>query len=137
MTQPYEHVDEYHVPSPVQVHVVNASDFIAADKPLDVRHVAAHTFTDIGVIIELLQLDPLRVKSEFFISGVGTVQVCHTQAQAQAAVTGVAGTHGALVTCPGAAAGSIHWTDYSQAKLWAVLTGASPVISVISERCAA
>jgi hypothetical protein len=121
----------------VHVHVVNAHEMIPAEKPEKaetVRHVITRTFTDINTVVELLQLDPLRVKTEIFISGAGTVYICHSQAQAQAALTGTGGNFGAQIVCPGANTGSVRYTDYSQAKLWAVLTGASPVISLISEK---
>lgn len=137
MTQPYDHVEltEEELPPPLfHVHVVNADEMRPAEKPADVRHVVTRTFNDIGSVIELLQLDPLRIKTEVFISGVGIVYFCHSYAQAQAALTGTGGNFGAAITCPGAAVGSIRFTDHSQAKVWCVLTGASPSISVISER---
>lgn len=118
----------------VGVHVTNAHELRAPAKVEAVRHVVTRTYNDIGTVIEFLQLDPLRVKSEIFVSGAGNAYVCHSYAQAQAALTGVGGNFGALVPCPGAASAPVHWTDYSQAKIWVVLTGASPVISVISER---
>lgn len=119
----------------VAVHVTNAADFIPPEKPEKFRHLVTRTITDIGSIQELFQQDANRVKAEVFISGAGTVFICHSQAEAQAALTGTGGNFGAQITCPGAAVGSIHYTDYSQARVWVVMTGASPVISYIAERC--
>lgn len=119
---------------PLHVHVVNAEEFKPEEKPASVDHVITSRFTDIGVILEILQLDPDRRKTEVIISGVGSVFICHSQAQAQAALTGTGGNFGAQIVCPGANIGSIVYTDYTQAKQWAVLTGASPVLSLISER---
>lgn len=121
----------------VSVHIDNWHDMPTPKDPGDkTRHVSTRTWTDIGSIVEVLQLDPLRQKTEWFVSGVGTVFICHSQTQAQAALTGGGGNFGAQVICPGANVGSIHWTDFTQAKIWAVLTGASPVLSVIAERYA-
>lgn len=118
----------------VHVHVDNAHEMQPKPVGKKTRHVTTRTFTDINQILEVLQLDPLREKTEWFVSGAGTAFICHSQAQAQAALTGGGGNFGAQVTCPGANTGSIHWTDFTQAKVWVVLTGASPVVSVISER---
>lgn len=128
--------DEEYPPSIVHVHVDNAAEIAAGpgEKVDPVKHVVTRTWTDINTIIEILQLDPLRCKSEIFVSGAGTVYVCHSQSQAQAALTGTGGNFGALIPCPGANASPVHWRDYSQAKVWAVMTGASPAIAVISER---
>lgn len=138
MTMPYEHYEDDPMEMPevpvVKVHVVNASEMHAPEKPASMNHVVTRTVTDIGSIIEVLQLDPNRIKTEYFVSGVGTVFLCHSENQAQAALTGVGGNFGAAITCPGAGVGSIHWTDSTKAKLWAVMTGASPVLSMISER---
>lgn len=114
----------------VHVHVVNASD-LRPQQESRVDHVITATYTTTGVILEVLQEDPLRKKTEFFISGAGTVYVCHSLSQAQQALNG---SGGAAITCPGANVGSIRYTDYTQAKQWAVLSGASPVLSLISER---
>ncbi len=121
------------VQEPVRVHVINAHELHTPVKDPPEMHVVTRTWTDVGSVLEILQQDPLRVKTEFFISGVGTIFICHSQTQAQAALTGGGGNFGAAITCPGAA-GSIRYTDYSQAKIWAVLTGASPVLAIISER---
>jgi hypothetical protein len=120
----------------VNVHVVNPIEIatLPGEQADPVRHVVTRTWNDIGAIVEILQLDPNRTKSEIFVSGAGTVYVCHSLGQAQAALTGTGGNFGALVPCPGAGAAPVHWRDYSQAKVWAVLTGASPAIAVISER---
>lgn len=118
----------------MHVHVDNAEELRPIEKPATVAHVSTRTFNDIGTILEILQEEPNRTKTEFFISGAGTVFICHSQAEAQAALTGSGGNFGAAITCPGANVGSIHYTDFSQAKQWAVLTGASPVLALISER---
>lgn len=117
----------------MNVHVVNAEDIRPPEKPASVNHVITRTFNDIGTVVEILQEDPTRVKTEFFISGTGNVFICHSLSQAQAALTGVGGNFGALIPCPGANP-TINYCDYSQAKQWAVLTGASPVLSLISEK---
>lgn len=127
--------EETVMPPAVHVHVDNAHEMRSPDvKSASTRHVVTRTFNDIGSVIEILQQDPEREKTQFFISGVGTVFVCHSYAQAQAALLGVGGDFGAEIICPGANVGSITYTDYSQAKQWAVLTGASPVLALISER---
>lgn len=117
----------------VHVHVVNASEMKPDNHQAESRHAVTRTFNDIGQVVEILQQDPHRMKTEVFISGVGSVFICHSYAQAQAALTGTGGNFGASITCPGAATGSIRYTDYSQSKMWAVLTGASPLLSLISE----
>jgi hypothetical protein len=118
----------------VGVHVVNAHELHAPVKAEAVRHTVTRTFNDIGQVLELLQQDTLRVQSDIFVSGAGNAYICHSYAQAQAALTGVGGNFGALVPCPGAASAPVHWQDFSQAKMWVVLTGASPVVAVISQR---
>ena len=121
----------------MNVHVVNAEEIRPPEKPASVNHVITRTFNDIGTIIEILQEDPSRVKTEVFISGTGTVFICHSLSQAQAALTGVGGNFGASIPCPGPGTQITHYTDYTNAKQWAVLTGASPVLSLISEKKAA
>lgn len=120
--------------SVVHVHVDNASDLHTPVKEENTRHTVTRTWTDIGLILEILQQDPDRYRTQYFVSGVGNVYICHSQAQAQAALTGTGGNFGAAITCPGANAASINWYDESQGKIWAVLTGASPVLAIISER---
>lgn len=118
----------------MNVHVVNAEEIRPPEKPASVNHVITRTFNDIGTVLEILQEDPSRTKTEVFISGVGTVFICHSYGQAQAALAGTGGQFGAQIICPGANVGSIRYTDYSNTKQWAVLTGASPVLSLISEK---
>lgn len=121
--------------SATYVHVVNAEDIRPTEKPERLRHLVTRTITDIGSVQELFQQDANRIKAEVFISGVGTVIICHSHTEAQAALTGTGGNFGAQITCPGAGIGSIRYTDYSQARCWVVMTGASPVISYVAERC--
>ena len=96
------------------------------------NHIVAMSYTQAGIVIEALQLDPRRVKAVFSISGTGTVSICHSQADAQAAVNNVAGTWGAQFTNNGGP--SIVFESQTTAKIWAVLAGASPVLSIVSER---
>lgn len=133
MTHPYEHQEEDH--QVVRVHVVNSHE-MRAPAPEVIRRIpvmSSQTWTDVLTVIELLQLDPYREKAEVFLSGTGNAYICHSLGDADAVVAG--GVSGAQIALP-AGAGAIHFTLFSQDKAWAVLTGASPVISVVISRCA-
>lgn len=114
---------------PVNVHVLNLpTERVAA------QHVTTMTYAALAVgngPQEILQLNPLRERSVLTITGAGTVILCHSQADAQAAAQGLASAGTPITNI--AAAPSIVVEYLATAKLWAYITGAA-LLGVLTEQ---
>ena len=117
--------------TPVNVHVLNMpTEEVAA------QHVTTMTFATIAPNLpqEVLQLNPLRKRTVLSVTGAGTVTLCHSQADAQAASQGLASA-GIPITNVAAAA-SIVFEYQATAKLWAFITGAATLGVMTEQRSA-
>lgn len=138
MTYPYDDsIETYEVNAPEQADIksipVVVQNFPVVEQGAN-QYVNCRTFNETGQVLEVLQMDPYRDRAVLVVSGVGTVVLCHSETNANGVLSEVVPeSYGTVIVCPGATASfTIEYT--STAKIWAVLSGASPVLGVMSER---